>query len=230
MNRIYRKGGVEVRWVGGGLTIEARGAVLLLDCPTGVVEALGPRIAALRAVALSSGRSESLGGLISLLCALNQARRTAPLQVHVLSSEERAPLLISAWSQGWGGSFPVELDAQVAGSRIDADPFELTSLPVRHGEPEWVGDIVASLPGVGWLVEVFGIRVAYVVGAGPNRAVEKLCREAHLAVLEVGVKPWPESEVRWRLSVAEAIEAAAGAGELWLVGDDGRRVEASAEA
>jgi hypothetical protein len=48
-----------------------------------------------------------------------------------------------------------------------------------------------------------------------------------LAVVEVAGLPWPQDAKSWRLTQAQAREAGAEADELWLVDDNGGRVDAA---
>jgi hypothetical protein len=49
-----------------------------------------------------------------------------------------------------------------------------------------------------------------------------------VAVIEVGRVPWPSTDTPWRLSLQDAVVAAAGADDVWLIGDDRRRLDGGA--
>ena len=59
----------------------------------------------------------------------------------------------------------------------------------------------------------------------PSSGGQRLCTGVDLAVVEVAAAPWPrigEGQPVWRATPGRAIELVVGAGEAWLVGDDGR--------
>jgi hypothetical protein len=221
--RRFQRDGIVAASLGTGLVLECDGEALLLDVPEGSaarLAALGvlPRI---RAIAFSGGRVQSVGGLVPVLCAMAPGRGDTPLPVWSVLGEERGGLLADAWFRGWGG-FPLAMDGEAPGTAFEAGPFRVVTSAIRRGEPGRWG--ILSVPAVGFRVAAGGVEVAFVPGAGPGSAVERLVRGADLAVVEVGVTPWPPSPEPWRLTADAAIHAAQGARELWLVGDDGEEV------
>ena len=205
---------------------------MLLDAPPGIEQRLTrEQLGRLRAVIVTSGRPQSIGGLIGLLSALEPFRHRAPLDVHTSAGEERSALLVGAWVRGWPDRYPVVVDTHMPGDAYDLGPFQVRTVSVRHAEPRWVdAPFIESATGVAIEVTAGDTGIAWIPGAGPCAAVQRLCTRADLAVVEVGVAPWPGSDEPWRLSVSAAMKAAARAiGEVWLVGDDGS-VRSGAEA
>jgi hypothetical protein len=222
----FEKDGVGVEWIrGGGLWIRWDRGGLLLDAPPAAA-ALGEELALLRAVVLTSGRIQSVGGLLGVLAASDRWRLPElPLPVHVLLGEERAAWIAETWERGWPERTSVALDAEVPGALFDVGPFEVKTVPVSACEPDFRAGTLQAIPAVG--LRLHGpIDVAWIPGAAPGPAVEHLCRDADLAVVEVGVLPWPKGGRRLRRE--DAIAAAAGARLLWLVGDDGERLDEAA--
>jgi hypothetical protein len=215
-----------VRWMGGGLYLECAGQGLLLDVPAGAAERLGAQgsLGRLRAIAVSGGRIQSVGGLVPLLCALEAHRMPdLPLSIWAPIGEERTALLADAWSRGWPDRYPLSIDAEAPGGQFEVGPFSIRTEIVRRGEPRWRAPAsIERVIGVGFQVEAGTSRVAFVPGAARTGAVSHLCRGADLAVIEVGVRPWPSSEEAWRLTAVEAIGAAEEVESVWIVGDDGQ--------
>jgi hypothetical protein len=231
MGPVFERGDARVRWMGGGLLVEAGGEGLVVDAPAGLADALR-RLGALgrvHGVVMSSGRMGGLRGLLGLLEELATVRRAEwPVAVWGPAGDERIPALVEAWQRGWPGRFPVALDGVQPGDSADLGAIEVSFLAIRHGEPVW-GERphVAAAPGCALRLVAAGLCVVYVPGAAPSASVARLCRGADLAIVEVGVREWPASDRRWRLSLAEALEAGAEAGELWIVGDDGALLSAA---
>lgn len=220
MDAPHRIADLELWWLDGALYLETEGVGLLVDAPAGVHRALADRLPRTQAVALSSGRMRSVGGLLALFRAL-EVHRTLPFEVRFGLGEDRAPLLAEAYDRGWPDGVPVQLDGFMPGETFDTGPFSVTSVPVNHGERCRGPAPVRGAPGVAFRLEAGGATVAWVPGAGPGSPVRRACRDVDLAIVEVGVVPWPPTPERWRLSYDEAVQAADGA-ELWVVGDDGR--------
>ncbi len=218
-------GALEVCWVGGGVYLAHGADALLLDAPPGVAQRLGSdRLARIRAIATTSGRLESIGGLVDLLGALEPHRTSVqPLNLHLPVGEERAELLAGAWVRGWPDRYPLSIDSDMPGLSFDEGPFAVHTVRVRHAEPVWgTSPRVEGAVGVALQVVCGGARVAWVPGAAPGPAARRACEGMDLAIVEVGVTRWPPSSERLRLDVVGALEAASGAGSTWLVGDDGQ--------
>jgi hypothetical protein len=219
----FRKRDLVATWLDGALYVEQDGEGVLFDAPAHAYDRLDAMRALpkLRAIVLSGGRIQSVGGLVPLLCALEPHRGPeAPLLVWSPFGEERPALLADAWSRGWPDRYPLTIETGTPGQPFDAGPLEIRPEAIRRAEPRREG--VEVYPAVA--LRISGqAEIAYVAGAGPGGIVRALCRGADLAIVEVGVKPWPVTEQRWRLTPMDAAEAV-DSGELWLVGDDGRFV------
>lgn len=159
-------------------------------------------------------------GLLGLLEALARVR-SGMLPVWAPAGEERVPSLVAAWQRGWPDRYPVMLDGSLPGQPDQIGPFEVTYAGVHHGEPDWREDRIVAAVGSAVQVDVDGVRIVWVPGAAPGPSVRRVCTGASLAVVEVGVTPWPRSEKRWRMGVREALDGAQDAETVWLVGDDG---------
>lgn len=217
-------GGTRVAWLDGAVWVEVGGHGLLIDAPPGVADALGPdRLPRLREVLLTGGRIRSVGGLLSLLCALEPHRGPEePLVVRAPLGDDRGAALAELWSRQWPDRYRVVLDTERPGATFDAGPIEVRTSPVRAGEPRWRPDRVDPRVAIALRLQTPDLTLAVVLGAAPGAAVQRACERVDLAIVEVGVEPWPRTAERWRLSMDEALGLGAGAGELWLVGDDGR--------
>lgn len=225
-NRRFRRGLTEVCWHEGAIVVSRGAEALLLDCPSGAAENIGSPLEILVAIALSSGRIEAIGGLPSLLCALQQHRGPAQaLPIHFCLGEERAPTLASAWSQAFSGGFPLSFDAEIPGARFAEGEFVVSTCSVVHGEPNWSAKTVERNVGLAMRIDTPEMSLAWVPGAKATPALQQWCSGRDLAIIEVGVRPWPLTKQRWRMTTAEACSIGAGAGEIWLVGDDRLRLE-----
>lgn len=223
MSHLHR-GRTRVSLHGGAVWIQVDDDAVLIDAPPGVADALGPdRLPHLREVLLSGGRIRSIGGLLALLCALEPHRGPEdPLVVRAPLGDDRGAALAELWSRHWPDRFRVVLDTERPGATFDAGPIEVRTFPVRAGEPRWRPDRVDPRVAIALRVQTPDLTIAVVLGAAPSAAVTRACERVDLAIVEVGVEPWPRTTDRWRLSVEEALELGAGVQELWLVGDDGR--------
>ncbi|MEZ4236249.1 MAG: hypothetical protein R3F59_08835 [Myxococcota bacterium] len=162
---------------------------------------------------------------MELLCRLERWRGPGdPLVLHVPLGDDRAAALAEVWQRGWPDRYPLVLDAQRPGAPFEVGDIAVETWAVRVGDPRWATGEVE--PGVGMALRIAagGLVVAVALGAGPERAVQRACDGADLAVVEVGVAPWPRTDAPWRIRVDQAPLLAAGARQLWLVGDDGAPV------
>lgn len=200
--------------------------MVVLDAPAGIAAAVGPELASVRAVVLTSGRARSLSGLVELLEALAAHRDPdLPLTLHVPLGEERGAALADLWVQHWPGRYPLTVDAERPGATFEVGALTVRTLALRSGEPDWSAGSVRSRVAVGVSVRSGEARAAVLFGAAPEPGLERWCAGADLAVVEVGVVPWPRSDVAWRLRPDEAVAIGQGARELWIVGDDGQRLD-----
>lgn len=217
----WQHGETEVRWLGGGLFLRWRDHGFVLDAPADVVDALGPDLPLVRAVVLSGGRAGSVGGLVPLLTALAPHRHGVPLDLRLPLGEERGAALAETWMRAWDQPYPLVVDAERPGGVLQLGPVEVELVPMKAGEWDWRTEQVRSRVQVALRVRTPDARLVWVPGSAPGTAVVRACRDAQLAVLEVGVVPWPRHDGRWRLSETEAVQAGGDADQLWLVGDDG---------
>jgi hypothetical protein len=225
----WERGGVVVRATGGGLCVDAGDVALVVDAPRGVAEAVVDVLPRVHGVVVSSGRLASVRGLLGLLDALGPHRDDdAPLSVVAATGEERVGLLVEAWQKGWG-RYPVLLDAVMPGEPVDVGDLTVTLSPLRRGEPDWRRSVVEPAAGFGVAVDVGGRRIVWVPAAAPDERVRRLCEGADLAVVEVGVIPWPRSDRALRPTLQDVAALTSGADEVWWVGDDGRALGPAAD-
>lgn len=229
-NPSFQRGELGAWWCGGAVYLRHGTDGLLLDAPPGISDALDPQqLGQLRAVVLTSGRVRAVGGLVPLLVALERYRDAdAALELWVLLGEERGAMLAETWVRGWPDRYPLTVDAAAPGAELDIAGFRVQTLELPSGEPRFRAQEVVRQRATAVRVASAGSVVAWVPGAAPGRAVERACADADLAVIEVGVVPWPRTERRWRLTAADALAAAPDQAELWVVGDDGRFAGAEA--
>lgn len=216
------------RWVGrGGLWLEHDGHGLLVGAPAGAAEDLGDALGCLRAIALPVTRPRDVGGLLTLLAALEPWRRDEEVvELHVALGDERGPALAEGFAAHWDGA-PLTIDAQRAGASLHAGPFAIETRALTVGEPRWRPPRIEGRAGLALRVTAGDRRVAIVRGARPEPWLARWCAGADLAVVEIGVTPWPRADRPWRLRQDEALAIGAGARELWIAGDDGERVGAA---
>ncbi len=219
MNPLFERGELSIRWLNGALLVKRGSTALLVDAPPGI--ALGSDAALIRGVVLTSGRMQAVGGLLAVLAALEPHRQDTPLQIHFLLGEERAAALTEAWSHGWPDRYPLTLDAEFPGGHFEIEGVSFSTFPIRSGDPRWRAATVDSAVAVALRIVAPEAVVAWIPAAAPERGLARICAGADLAVVEVGVKPWPKTTERWRLSLPDALKIGVDAGELWVVGDDG---------
>lgn len=218
----FTRGDTAIHWIGGGLLVHHAGRSLLLDAPVNAAESCRRALPTLDTVVLSSGRMHSVRGLLALLEA-RSTQHPGPLTVLSSASDERVPAIVEVWTRGWPERGQVQLDGLLPGDAIELDDLRLALLPLTRGEVGPRG--VHAAPGCAVRLTTPDTSLVWLPAAGPGPVARRLCTGADLAVVEIGLQPWPSSERRWRLTTQEAIDAAQGAGELWMVGDDGRFVD-----
>lgn len=215
--------GVVARPVAGGLWIAQDGYGLLLDAPIAVSLQLNEvERASLGTVALSGGRMASVGGLVPLLACLEPHRiKEIPLALVAPLSDDRGPRLAQAWSLGWPGRYAIQHDAIAPGEPFDAGPFEVQTMSLVRGEPRWRPQPeVLRTEAMGFRIGTRAGDIAFIPGARPGRAVERLCEGARLAVIEVATEHWPASKVGWRHHLTDAMRLRAE--EIWPLDESGQ--------
>lgn len=226
----FTRGETSVRWIHGGLWVQCQHVGLVIDAPLGCRDALKSELPIIQTIALTSGRMSSLRGLLALLEGVSSARRH-PLGLTVLGpmADERAPALVDAWSRSWRDRCPVHIDGIGPGDETQCGPMTIQLNPVRHAELNGQFPLgVDSAHGCAAIITTPDVRIAWVPGAAPSSAVRRACRGTDLAVVEIGVTPWPETpQAQWRLTLQDALQASPEAGELWVVGDDGQPLTAA---
>jgi hypothetical protein len=228
MNLVFKNQDVEISWCGGGLLVEAAKSTIVLDCPPGVEHFLPCGGTGVDAVVLTSGRPQSVGGLVGLLCAASHFNRgSRSLSVYACAGEERGPALVECWQRFWRGGLDVLLDVNVPGRTIQIGEIEVLVQGLVHGEPDWSSNSVVPAIGVSVSLRIGATQVVWVPGAAPHPGIGRLCRGVDLAIIEVGVASWPKTEKSWRLTYEEAVTHGSGAEYVWLVDDEGRRVTAA---
>jgi hypothetical protein len=220
---MFERGGARVRWL-GAVHLELAGRGVLIGAPRGAVTALGASVDALEAVVLPSGHMRLLDGLVPLLAARTVSH---PLEVISLVGEPRAMALVDAFGRGWSGRVQPRVDVVMPGQSLDVAGVEIDTRAARAGEP--LGDAVERVTACGVRVRAAGLELVVVPSCAPSRGWRTFVGRADVAVVEVGVKPWPSGARPWRHDAAGAIAAARDASQLWLVGDDGRPLD-TAEA
>lgn len=216
----WERGEVSVRWLQGGLSVRVGADVWVVDAPTGVVDALGDEAARVRGVVISHGRMPAVGGLLPLLDALHgHVSEDVPLEVRVPLGDERPALLADAWSRGWPGRTPLVLDAEAPGMASELGPLMLERVQFRGGEP--VQGEIRPLAVDGLKIGLGSLTIAWLPCVAPSTRLDRFFVGVDLAVVTVGAAPWPRSEERVRLSLAEAVAASAAAETVWIVTDEG---------
>jgi hypothetical protein len=122
--------------------------------------------------------------------------------------------------RGWPGRYPILLDAIQPGTAVDEGPMQIQTFALRAAEPLWRSG-AQPVMAIGVRVHIADTTVVWVPGTAPCRAVTRATRDADLAILEIGVTPWPRTTERHRMSLTDALQISE-ARALWVVGDDGR--------
>lgn len=176
-----RLGELSVSVLPGGLIVGiagGRGPTVVVEAPPGAgdrVGALDPD-AVVRGVLLTGGRWESVGGLLGLLHALADRGQGALDVVHGLR-EERAGLLVDAWSRGWPGRLPIASDAIGGGETVGWGPLRVRTLALVAPDGEGV---------IAYRLETGSAGVAWVPSCRPGTRLAAFLRDVDLAVLVVG--------------------------------------------
>jgi hypothetical protein len=210
----WDRGDTTARWLAGALWVRYRDAAFLVDAPSGVAPLLpGEPLAGL---VLTSGRIETVGGLLVLLAHLDSRRGGAGLPMHVALGEERGFALVEVWQRHWPRGFPVDVDARRPGV-FDVGPFEVTTVELVGGEPAG-GEVVAT-PVVGVRVRTPDATVVVAPSCRPGTTLERVLRGADLAVVTVASTGPVDPTWYTTRDQAAALLDRAPAG--WMVGDDG---------
>ena len=211
------------RWVDVSLYIPTAQGGLLIDAPEGVTRGLDRQglLSHVRTIVISSDRMTAVSGLPALLGALDASGLPAPSVIHLVT-DRRTPLLVTSWNQGWTPTQPVSSDAIMCGMPFDLEGAHLvfTELPLA----ECREGVVRPTHGCAVQVHRPSGTLTWLPTCRPTTRLRPLCEGVDLAVIEVGTLAWPRSAHPWRLSLQDAIGFGSRANDLWLVGDDRRRM------
>lgn len=222
VRRIHR-GTTEICWAEGTLVVSVDHDVLLIDAPPVSVALLQPWLPNVRAIALTSGRLSSVGGLLPMLCALEPHRGPdSALTLHLPGSDERGAALAEVWVRCWPDRYPLTIDSDRPGSDFEVGRITVHTHPLETAEI--VHGAASVQDAIGMIVRTPDLAIAYLRGMAPPRMLERWLA-VDLAILEVGLSPWPRTDRPLRLRIDEASRIGASAGELWLVSDEGRSVD-----
>ena len=146
----WSRGETVASWVAGASIRITSPPISSTSAPAGLGEALGPSLGRVRAIVSTTGRIRSVGGLVPLLCALEPHRASdAALLLHPPLGDERAAGLAEVWERFWPDRYPIVLDVVQPGGTFDVGPIEVTTFPIRVGEPRWRDGAVEATVGVG---------------------------------------------------------------------------------
>jgi hypothetical protein len=225
VNRVFKTKDIEVQWLGGALFVQSGSHTLLVDCPPGVEHYLEDRAGLIDTVVLTSGRSQAVGGLIGLLATINRyAKGARAVSVCGCVGEERGPALLECWLRDWDNALELHVDLTIPGSILELGGLTLRSWGVTHGEPIWSLNKVKPAVGVAIEINTGSTKVVWIPGAAPHPLLSRLCQGASLAVVEVGTSNWPSNSQSWRLTEEEAKRVSTSSRVVWLVDDEGRRL------
>ena len=220
----WTRDNTHVHWVQGGLLVQFGSVVLAIDAPMGIADRITPHLGHVQGIVLSSGRMASVRGLLALMEATSRAR-TTPFTVIGPAMDERIPAIVEVWTRGWQNRVPIHIDALPTNEPAFFGEIQVRLQSVAHGEPNGQHpEGIERVPGCAVQIQTPDTQIVWVPGAAPNPSVRRAIRGADLAIVEVGVVPWPQTEQRWRLTLTEALEAAQDAETVWVVGDDGQRI------
>lgn len=227
----WSHGAVQARWIGALWVRTPRGS-FLIDAPAGIARALAEAdgLHDLRTVIVSTNRLRSVEGLPGLCEAIARARgKDAVLHVvHGLDCP-RVAAIADAWTRGWPDSTGIALDGVRSADPIElAGDAEVTLTSLTAAEPGPGGGVV-PVSGAAVRVSVGGVDIVWVPAARPNAAHARASVGAALAVLEIGRAPWPKVEQPWRPTLPQALAVSQHADAVWIVGDDGARVDTESD-
>jgi len=223
----WSQGPLHVTWLDGGVLVRHGHTGILLDAPRGIADDASHWLGSVHAMAVSSGRMASVRGLLALLEAVSLTRdpHTA-FTVLGPADDQRIPELVDVWTRGWPNRNPVHVDGLLPGDTAEVGGLPIEYVATERGEP--TRSSVQSARGYAVRVHTPTGMVAWVPAAAPGPAVRRACRGALLAIVEVGIRPWPTTDRAWRMTRSQAIDLASDADTVWLVGDDGQRLDIAA--
>jgi hypothetical protein len=221
---LLEQGTTRVQWLSGALWIGTPQGAVLFGAPGGIARSITVQhLRELRAVVFSSGSLRDCSGLIEIMGECARHRRCSdPLEVVHPLGDERIPAMLEAWQRGWPGQVDVALDAVHPGISIEVGPWiRVHAASVERGEPDWRSNLIRPVVALGWAISTPDLTICWARGAAPGPDLIRLCTGVDLAILEVGVQPWPRSDRRWRLRPDEAVSLTLASTHTWIVGDDG---------
>ncbi|MCB9742068.1 MAG: hypothetical protein H6741_09285 [Alphaproteobacteria bacterium] len=133
--------------------IEAGGTLALVDCGDGAsgrwreagFPGVGPDL-----VLITDGAPERVSGLFGLLSVAQAHQRQAPLTLVCPLMDERAPLLIEAFVRAFGADFPIRVEPESAGAKLEVGGLRVQLRPAARG--------------VGYRLEYAGERMEFRAG------------------------------------------------------------------
>lgn len=195
---------------------------LLLDCGDGCLRDLlekGVELNTIKAVFLSHGHFDHVGGLHSLLGFMRMVGRTEDLLVIAPQGAREHHLILDAFESACTGSLPFRIMRREVSNddRLEICGISLTAFRVVHSGSTSKG-IGAELAAAGCELTFMNQRVVYTGDTGLASSLESRIEGADLAIIEATLREsGGEMEQRVHLSLESAKALASKARRAFII-------------
>ncbi len=221
---------VEVRYSQAGVSSSViviskfTGKIMLLDAGDGVLRDLLSAgsldfVEDIDVIAITHGHFDHMGGIYALLGFLRMMHRTEPLNILVPAGCVEVPAVVTAFRRAYSETIPYRIFIHEVGSGtgFDTDFFKIEAIEVEHWGLENTTGQDNPMPALGYRVRVGTTVIAYTGDTRMCESVEKMVRDADLAVIEATRETAPRAGPRVHMTVDEAKKLATLAREAMLV-------------